>query len=475
MYSRNCRAPWMRRWALTITLAFATLPFPSAVSAGAESSADRVIVIWHKGTSLEHRSQALQAAGGVSFRHFRIVNASAARLPNAKARQLLESNPEVQSIVPDRQLFPGDDLEGWPSKVNCFDCGGGGNPQGQQTPEGVLRIGAAPGTLAFTGRNVGVAMIDTGIYTAHRDFIRADGSNVISPSCFAIASCNQDYDPNGGHGTSVAGVIAAANNSVDVVGVAPDATIFNLEAFDSAGQTFDSYLIQAIEWIFYNNGAVPPIIQVVNMSVGRLGTINDDPALHDAIISLYAHNIVVVVAASNFPTVEVSNVIPAAYPEVIAVASTTAQQGYGDNTGGCSGIPWVPSDAASYFTTDGAFNPTSGIGVTISAPGEARENLLISGASTCGLQSIGITTLKNGGGLINLSGTSFSAPLVTGVVALLKEQAGYPGTSLTPEATRTRIRSSAYRVGVAPLDSLSSQYTFDGEREGIVSAPGALQ
>lgn len=78
-------------------------------------------------------------------------------------------------------------------------------------------------------------------------------------------------------------------------------------------------------------------------------------------------------------------------------------------------------------------------------------------------------------GYVQVAGTSFSAPHVAGVVALMLEQATVTGIPLSPFEIQMKLRSSAVRVGVAPLDSLFLDYSFDGEREGIVWAPGALE
>jgi len=135
------------------------------------------------------------------------------------------------------------------------------------------------------------------------------------------------------------------------------------------------------------------------------------------------------------------------------------------------------SDTASFFTTDGALGQwPNRDGVTISAPGESREDL-VAYAGGCALQTVGLTTLANGGGLLQAWGTSLAAPHVAGVVALMQEQAYNPGPFpfISLEEIRSKLRSSADQVGVAPLDSLSLNYSFDGEREGVVWAPGALE
>ena len=66
-----------------------------------------------------------------------------------------------------------------------------------------------------------------------------------------------------------------------------------------------------------------------------------------------------------------------------------------------------------------------------------------------------------------------AAPHVTGVVALAWQRSLAAGVLLDPETVRTALRSTADRVGVAPLDSPTTGYTFDGAREGVVWAPSA--
>ncbi len=178
---------------------------------------------------------------------------------------------------------------------------------------------------------------------------------------------------------------------------------------------------------------------------------------HDAGIS-------VVVAAGNDSGQEVSQVVPAGFPEVMAVASTTALTG----TRGC--FAQVVQDAASYFTTDGRYDATTGVGVTVSAPGEDKEDI-----SGCFIFADGILSTQMGGGTTRMAGTSMASPHVAGVVALMYQTGLYnAGTASSAEGIRARLRSSATSRGTAPRDSVSVGYTYDGEREGVVYAPGAV-
>ena len=350
-------------------------------------------------------------------------------------------------------------------------------PSTQVVPGGVQRIGAAPGRLNWTGTGVGVAVVDTGLDFNHLDLnLEPEVQNVNAFNAYG-GSC-QDFH---GHGTHVAGTIGARDNSIDVVGAAPNVTIYCVAVFEfdeiQGAVGTDESLMAGLDWIVAHANALTPRIRVVNMSLGREKTPEDDDPNHPVhllVKALYDMGISIVVAAGNDATMEATQQVPAGYPEVMAIASTTAQNGvngYDEYFPACVGETNIKADTASYFTTDGRF--VGGTGVTASAPGEQQEDIF-DYLGACFLESIGILSTALDGGTIELQGTSMASPHAAGVVALMWEKELSAGRTLSPELARTQIRNNVNRIGTAPLDSPTEEYTFDGEREGVIWAPAAV-
>jgi thermitase len=152
---------------------------------------------------------------------------------------------------------------------------------------------------------VSVAVIDSGVAARHPDL-----AGKLLPG-YDYLRRDPDPDDEVGHGTAVAGVIAAAADGRGMVGGAPGVKIVPLKVGDQIGAS--SLLIAEAVY-----GAIERGVQVINLSLGA-----DTPsgALERAIEQAYARGIVVVAAAGNTPD---SVTFPASYPEVVAVGGATA-------------------------------------------------------------------------------------------------------------------------------------------------------
>lgn len=289
----------------------------------------------------------------------------------------------------------------------------------QSIPSGVSRVAAEPaakqdragGKKGKRGKRNGVdadvAVLDTGI-SKHRD-LRVN----VGKACIGNKA-TRDRD---GHGTHVAGIIGAKNNDIDVVGVAPGARLWSVKVLDATGEGTRSSVICGLDWVHKNRET----IDVVNMSLANKGTngpCRADP-YHQAVCRVVEAGIPVVVAAGNGPK-SASSVVPAAWPETIAVSAFADSDGKpgGIGPGTCSG------DADDSFAFFSNFGPD----VDIAAPGVCI-------LSTWQRSS---TRFENG--------TSQAAPHVTGAIARYK--ADHPRANAV--AARAWLLSNASRPQGSP-------------------------
>lgn len=168
---------------------------------------------------------------------------------------------------------------------------------------GLQQIGAPNAWSLATGKNVLVGIVDTGVDLGHQDLA---GKVVGSTNCIGAnadpTKCTGNAQDDNGHGTHVAGIIAAdTNNGVGVAGVAPDAKLLVAKALDSSGAGNDADVEAGIEWVV-NKGA-----KVVNLSLGDGGTLPlglggttalSQPLL-DGINYAWQHGAIPVLAAGN--------------------------------------------------------------------------------------------------------------------------------------------------------------------------------
>ena len=393
-------------------------------------------------------------------------NQLAITAPSLNAIAALANNLSVLSIVPDRPLSTGvkggNGGGGKPPK----DGGGGGGPtlggtQQLVTAE-VQRVG--PPSATSDGTGIGIAILDTGVDFGHADLpLAPDDPGVTSFNAFNLTGSAQDV---WGHGTGVAGLTAAKNNNIDILGVASGATLYAVKVLGDNGIGEESHSIAGLQWVADNYNLVTPNIRVVNMSLGRELLVGEDinkTPLLGPIRTLYELGIPVITSAGNNPAKIATEMVPAGYQEVIAVGATVTIGGHSQCPESLFGpIPLVPADTAASFTTDGEF--LNGRGITISAPGEAWSDTFWPGSFSC-LFFYGVRTTMLGGGAsrkirqpdgdFEARGTSFAAPLVTGAVARIMQLGlvAHTGDGTEVELIRTYLRDNADRKAASPGDT----------------------
>ena len=267
-----------------------------------------------------------------------------------------------------------------------------------------------------------IAIVDSGIDTNLPDFA---GRNISSSASSARSKPNGALDGRG-HGSFVAGI--AAGSARDYAGVAPNAPIVSLDVMDDSGSGRTSDVIAATEWILKNH--VANDIKVVNYSLHGGGTSHfyDDP-LNKAVSKLWFAGITVVAAAGNYgKDGGPSGVLfaPGNNPFVITVGAVdiggTART-YDDDR-----APW----SAYGRTQDGFWKPE------ICAPGRMMVGPIPMG-STLAVEKA--SKIKSPG-YVELSGTSFAAPVISGIAAQILAR----NPNMTPDQVKGAIMRRARDV-----------------------------
>jgi subtilisin len=277
-----------------------------------------------------------------------------------------------------------------------------------RVPPGVRRVGARSSrVMGMRGRgqrvNADVAVIDTGIDRRHPDLNVVGGYNCTGRNRNA-------WDDSNGHGTHVAGIVGALDNSIGVTGVAPGARLWSV--------------VCGVDWVTaQRDRGGRASIEVANMSLTFTLPGGNDAAcgrkrdsLHQAICRSVDRGTLYVAAAGNEGR-NARHYRPAAYDEVITVSAMADFDGRGGGRGNNNACPyWTPErdDAFAAFSNYGA-------DVDLIAPGRCI-----------------LSTYRNRR-YAWMSGTSMATPHVAGAAALYR--ALFPRA--TPQQTRRALQAMA--------------------------------
>jgi hypothetical protein len=392
------------------------------VLAQGDRSAKPYVVVFNDSVAADSVANEHAVANGFLPSHVygHLIKGYAARL-NGKQLAAVKADSRVAFVSEDREVSiskPPGGCDPWP------ECKGGDEPTDPPTdppadpqvvPTGVARLGSP--VSGQTGAGVAVAIIDTGIDLDHEDLNVIAQKNCTHPR----KSANDDN----GHGTHVAGTVAALDNDRGVIGVAPGADLVAVKVLDRTGSGYWSEIICGMDWVADN--ASQYNIKVANMSLSGGGVSDDNcglsnnDALHQAVCRLRDAGVTTVVAAGN-EAADAAYSVPAAYDDAVITVSALA-----DSDGLAGGL-----GPMTYYGADDTFASFSNYGspVDLGAPG------------------VSILSTVPGGYDDSYSGTSMASPHVAGAAALYL--AAHPGASWSD--VLAALMASAEPLGSGHLD-----------------------
>jgi hypothetical protein len=289
-----------------------------------------------------------------------------------------------------------------------------------------MNVGAAYAS-GVTGAGVTVAIVDSGVDYLHEDLddniwtnpgeipdngVDDEGNGFVDDvrgydfQGNFFTSLDPDNDPMDalGHGTHVAGIVAAEDNGIGVIGVAPDATIMPVRVLDDVGAGWDSQIAKGIRYAVDNDA------DIINMSLGGYFF---SSLMRDAVEYAHANDVTVVAAAGNEFLYSLES-FPAGYPSVISVAAAE-QESLGEtktwwsNWGNVDFL--APGEQVLSTTPDDTYQP--------------------------------------------FSGTSMASPNVAGAIALVKQAYADDGVDASPDQLEQTLAVTAEARYFAGKDEVS--------------------
>lgn len=346
----------------------------------------------HRAAADTLRQHGLSEGPGIGSTGAHLIKA-----PAGKELQLIEAlnrNPAVEYAEPDHVVTPATADQYFSRQYALQNTG-----QSFTNTAGTLTVAAgkadadvdAVEAWTFTkGAGIRVAVLDSGVANDNPD---------ITPKVSARANftTGETGDDNYGHGTHVAGIVAAGHNTQGVAGTCPECTILDGKVLNDSGIGSSSGLASGINWAV-SNGA-----KVINMSLG----VRASRTLETAVNNAWSKGVVLVAAAGNGGNQ--TKIYPGAYPNVIAVAAT-------DN-----------KDAKASFSTYGAsWVDIAAPGVNVYSTFPNHEFVLESQYNRSRGYDVG-------------NGTSMSSPIVAATAALVWSR----NSGATSEVVRGKVELTA--------------------------------
>ncbi len=414
----------------------------AAPSAAAEKAQNYIVVLKDGVVDPGAAAAAQQSAYGfaASKVYRNAVNGYSATLTASQA-QRLQADPNVDFVTASRSFQQPEDL---------------GAAASQQTPEWRKRIAGTDSNVRKaldkgpSRINVNVAVIDSGIDATHPDLNVKGGVDCQSGSPVDVTPIDVL-----GHGTFVAGVIGARNNSQGVIGTAPGTPLWSVRVVDDLGVISEESLICAIDWVTSTQKDEDPDndIAVANISIAGGGP--DTPncgkgtdAMHYAICRSVRAGVTYAVAAGNAGE-DFATTIPATYDQVL---TATAMGDFDGKAGGDA----APMCGTQDFSRFGQKDDGPAFFSNFATTSDDKAHT-VAGPGVCMLSTV------PGGYSVN-HGTSFASPAVAGSVALCISQKACTGSAeqvmeqyldLTRGYTK---RHHNYGFDGDPVHPISSRY-----------------
>ncbi len=326
------------------------------------------VILYHRNHSPSHMENCLCRHPDVTLKHhLPIIKAVALRVPARLVHELANLD-EVEYVTEDTKVFIKMDVARQTIK--------------ETHPEAV----------GFTGKDIGVAVLDTGV-SPHPDLVSP--INRIAVFKDYINGKDKPYDDNG-HGTHVTGCIAGNGfgSNGKYSGIAPGAKIIAIKTLDKHGGGDSSDVIAAIQWVLENS--TRHNIKVLNLSLGSQPTSPDYSPIDKAVMAAWKKGMTVVCAAGNEGPAEQTISSPGICPEVITVGALDDR-----------GTVTTADDKIADFSSRG---PTKKM--------VAKPDIIAPGVDIISLAKEHHSDNKL---YKSLSGTSMATPIVSGCAVLIHE------------------------------------------------------